>query len=113
MPFKECVVDLIGTWTIQVQNKPYELYALTMIDTVSNLVELVQINNKTLAHIAKKYAQVWLSRNCGQHAVSMIMEANSLGQSSNSYYKVVESKMFQPPVKIYKPMRYVSACIRQ
>ena len=29
---------------------------------VSNLVKLVQIDDKTLAHIARKYAQVWLTR---------------------------------------------------
>ncbi len=62
MPFKECAVDLIGPWTIQVQDKPYEFNALTMIDTVSNLVELVRIDDKTLAHFARKFAQVWLSR---------------------------------------------------
>jgi hypothetical protein len=33
-----------------------------MIDTVSNLVELVRIDDKTSAHIAIKYAQVWLTR---------------------------------------------------
>ena len=33
-----------------------------MIDTVSYLVELVRIDDKPLAHIAKKYAQVWLTR---------------------------------------------------
>ncbi len=33
-----------------------------MIDTVSNLVELVWIDDKTSAHIPKKYAQVWLTR---------------------------------------------------
>jgi len=33
-----------------------------MIDTVSNLVELVRIDDKTSAHIARKYAQVWLTR---------------------------------------------------
>ncbi len=62
MPFEECTVDLIGPWTIQVRDKPYECNALTMIDTVSNLVELVQINDKTSAHIAKKYAQVRLTQ---------------------------------------------------
>jgi hypothetical protein len=62
MPFEECAVDLIGPWTIQVCDKPYEFNALTMIDTVSNLVELVRIDDKTSAHIARKYAQVWLSR---------------------------------------------------
>ena len=44
MPFEECAVDLIGPWTIQVRDK-YELNALTMIDTVSNLVELVRIDD--------------------------------------------------------------------
>jgi hypothetical protein len=61
LPFEECTVDLTGPWTIQVRDKPYEFNALTMIDTVSNLVELVQTDDKTLAHIAKKYAQVWLT----------------------------------------------------
>ena len=49
----------------------------------------------------------------GQHDVSMIMEENSSDQSSNIYYKVVESKTFQPPAKIHKPTRYVSVCIKQ
>ena len=62
MPFEECAVDLIGPWIIQVNEKPYEFNALTIIDTISNLVELVRIDDKTSAHIAKKYAQVWLSR---------------------------------------------------
>jgi hypothetical protein len=30
-------------------------------------------------------------QHCDQHDVSMIMEANSLRQSSSAYYKVVES----------------------
>ncbi len=46
VPFEECVVDLIGPWIIQVCNKPYEFNALTVIDTVSNLVELVRIDEK-------------------------------------------------------------------
>ena len=40
MPFEECAVDLIGPWIIQVNEKPYEFNALTIIDTISNLVEL-------------------------------------------------------------------------
>jgi hypothetical protein len=62
IPFEECAVDLIGPWVIQVNDKPYEFNALTVIDTVSNLVELVRIDTKTSAHIARKYAQVWLAR---------------------------------------------------
>jgi hypothetical protein len=62
VPFEECAVDLIGPWIIQVCNKLYEFNALTVIDTVSNLVELVRIDEKKLAQVARKYAQVWLSR---------------------------------------------------
>ena len=62
MPFNECAVDLIGPWVVQVNGKPYEFNALTAIDTVSNLVELVRIDNKTSEHIARLYAQLWLAR---------------------------------------------------
>jgi hypothetical protein len=40
--------------------KTYKFNALTVIDTVSNLDELVRIDKKTPAHVAQKYAQVWL-----------------------------------------------------
>jgi hypothetical protein len=36
IPFEKCVVDLIGTWTVQVHGKPYYFEALTVIDTVTN-----------------------------------------------------------------------------
>ena len=50
----------MGPWTIQVRDKPYKVNALIIIDTTSNLVELVWISNtKISAHIANKYAQVW------------------------------------------------------
>ncbi len=62
MPFEECAVGLIGLWIlIQVNGKPYKFNALTVIDTISNLVELIRIDDKMSAHIAKKYTQVWLS----------------------------------------------------
>ena len=61
IPFEECAVDLIGPWIIQVSKKPYEFNALTVTDTVSNLVKLIRIKQKTSAHVAQKYAQVWLS----------------------------------------------------
>jgi len=37
IPFEECAVDLIGSWTIQVCGNPYEFNALIVIDTVTNL----------------------------------------------------------------------------
>ncbi len=62
VPFEECAFDLIGPWIIQIRDKLYKFNALTVIDTVSNLVELVRIDEKTSAHVARKYTQVWLSR---------------------------------------------------
>jgi hypothetical protein len=62
LPFEECTVELKGPWIIQVCNRLYKFNAFTVIDTVSNLVGLVRIDEKTLAHMARKYTQVWLSR---------------------------------------------------
>jgi hypothetical protein len=61
VPFKECAVDLIGPWIVQVNGRPYEFDALTVIDTVTNLVELIRVEDKTSDTIARKYAQCWLS----------------------------------------------------
>ncbi len=62
MPFKECTVNLIGPWIVQVHVKPLEFNVLTAIDTVTNLVELVRIDNKTSAHVAWQFVQLWLAR---------------------------------------------------
>jgi hypothetical protein len=55
-------VDLIGTWTVRVCGRPYKFEALTVIDTVTNLVKLVRIERKDLDHIMQKFAQCWLKR---------------------------------------------------
>jgi hypothetical protein len=62
IPFEECAVDLIGPWVVQVHGNPYEFDALTVIDTVTNLVELIRVDDKTSGNVARKYAQCWLSR---------------------------------------------------
>ena len=61
-PFEEVAVDLIGPWLVQVRGKPCEFNALTAIDTVTNLVEIVRIDNRTSEHITTKFAQVWMAR---------------------------------------------------
>ena len=61
IPFEECAVDLIGPWTVQVCGRPYKFEVLTVIDTVTNLVELVRIDRKDLDHIMQKFLQCWLT----------------------------------------------------
>ena len=43
-------------------NTTLEINALTCIDPVTNIVELVRINNKTSEHVAQKFEDTWLSR---------------------------------------------------
>ena len=62
IPFEECAADLIGPWIVQVHGSPYEFEALTVIDTVTNLVELIRINDKKAQTVARKFAQCWLTR---------------------------------------------------
>jgi hypothetical protein len=62
MPFEEYTVDLIGPGVVQVCDKPYEFNALTVINTVTNLVELIRVDDKTSDTITRRYAQCWLSR---------------------------------------------------
>ena len=62
VPWEEVAIDLIGPWKIKVHGKMIEFNALTCIDTASNLVELIRIDNKTAEHIKDKFTQAWLSR---------------------------------------------------
>jgi hypothetical protein len=61
IPFEECAEDLIGPWTVQVRGRPYKFEVLTVIDTVTNLVELVRIERKDSDHIMQKFAKCWLT----------------------------------------------------
>jgi transposase InsO family protein len=62
LPFSEVAVDLIGPWTVTVNEKELRFHALTIIDEVSTLSELVRIKNKESEHVAWKFEQAWLSR---------------------------------------------------
>ena len=55
------MINLIGPWTVKVNNRKVEFNALTCIDTASNLVELIRIDNETSYHIRDKFMQSWLS----------------------------------------------------
>ena len=61
-PYTEAAVDLIGPQMIRVGKREVIFSALTVIDPVTNLTELVRIEDKTAEHIARKFAYTWLSR---------------------------------------------------
>lgn len=61
-PWREVAVDLIGPWKLDINNVQVLFSALTIIDTTTNLVELVRLEDKTAAHVARKFEQTWLAR---------------------------------------------------
>ena len=62
VPWNAVAVDLIGPWKIKVQGYEYEFNALTCIDPVTNLVEIIRLNNKESSHVAQQFENLWLSR---------------------------------------------------
>ena len=63
VPWAEVTVDLIGLWTVKIRGKTtQEVFALTIKDTASNLVELVQIENKKSENVARRFHNTWLAR---------------------------------------------------
>ena len=62
LPWREVAVDLIGPWKLQINNVEVNFRALTIIDLVTNIVELVRLDNKTSAHVALQFENTWLSR---------------------------------------------------
>lgn len=62
LPWREVAVDLIGPWTLNIRGIETSFRALTIIDTVTNLVELVRLDNKTSAHVALCFENTWLAR---------------------------------------------------
>jgi transposase InsO family protein len=62
LPWQDVAVDLIGPWTVSIGDRELKFSALTMIDMVTNLVEVVRIDNKSAAHVAMHFENTWLSR---------------------------------------------------
>jgi hypothetical protein len=55
-------VDTIGPWVLKVQNRPECFYMLTIINRVTNLSEIVHLQNRTSAHAATVFINTWLAR---------------------------------------------------
>jgi hypothetical protein len=56
-PWEEVTINLIGPRKVKVNGQQVEFIALTCIDTASNLVKLICVDNKTAKHIYDKFTQ--------------------------------------------------------
>ena len=56
VPWEEVTVNLVEPWHIKIRGREVEFKALTCIDMDSNLVELIQVDNKTSDHVRDKFS---------------------------------------------------------
>ena len=61
-PWKEITDNLIGPWNINVNEVNLMVNALSIINTVANLAELIRISSKSAAHVGLQLENAWLSR---------------------------------------------------
>ena len=59
-PFTEIAVDMIGPWKVCINNELMIFHALTIIDTVLNLVEIVTLNRASGDETAQTLEHSWL-----------------------------------------------------
>jgi Integrase core domain len=62
LPWSHVAVDTIGPWVLKVYNREEHFYVLTIIDMVTNLTEIVRLDNRTSAHAATVFTNTWLAR---------------------------------------------------
>lgn len=60
-PCEEFTINLIGPWTTFTPHPDIDFFALTCINTTTNLAELKRILEKFSHHIATYFEQAWLS----------------------------------------------------
>ena len=61
-PWYEVAIDLIGPWQVTIGSQILSFQALTCINTVTNLAEVIRINNKSSKHIIMLFENYWLAR---------------------------------------------------
>jgi hypothetical protein len=61
-PWSEIAVNTISPWTLQVGNQQVKFNALTIIDTVTNLIELVRLDSSSAMHAALQFENTWLAQ---------------------------------------------------
>jgi hypothetical protein len=61
-PWFEVAIDLIGPWNDTISSRVFTFQALACIDTVTNLAEVIRIDNKSSVHISMLFENNLLAR---------------------------------------------------
>jgi hypothetical protein len=108
-PWREVHVDLIGPWTLNLHGYDEQFIALTMIDPVTHLTELVRLENKTSDHVALQFNNVWLSRY--PKPVSVTYD-NGKEFTGNAFQKLLADNKIKPRPTTVKNPQANSICER-
>ena len=61
VPWLEAHVDLIGPWQLKSQGVAAKFWAMTIVDPVTDLVEIARVNSTKSAENAHKFKNAWLA----------------------------------------------------
>ena len=61
-PWDEICVDITGPWKISINNSEYQFHALTCIDQVICLPEVIPVNSASSKTVVEVFEDGWLSR---------------------------------------------------
>ena len=61
-PWSEVHIDSVSDWQIKLRGQPITFHALTMIDPMTCLLEILRLQNGTAVEAARVYLLSWLSR---------------------------------------------------
>jgi hypothetical protein len=113
LPWNQVAVDTIGPWVLKVQNRQERFYALTIIDMVTNLAEIVRLQNRTSAHAATVFINTWLARYPKPISCTMIRVVSLSDGHSSACYNSATLNIALLLLKIPKRTLYANICIKQ
>ena len=112
-PLFEVAIDLIGPWNVTICSRVFTFQALTCIDKVTNLAEVICIENKTSVHIIMLFENNWLA----QYPCSSCCIHKNGGKVTGVVfpicYMLMELKTLLPQQEIHRLIPYANACINQ
>ncbi len=111
-PLYEVAIDLIGPWSVKTKLLNSEFYALTFIDTMTNLFEITLIDFKSSDAIARNFEQTLLAQYPRPLLSSMTMVASLQVLPFCIFFASWISKTFPQQAKILNQMKYVNVCIK-
>jgi transposase InsO family protein len=62
LPWQEIHVDCIGPWPVEFNGQEYAFNALTVIDPVTNLLEIYRLRERTSYRVANEFTNGWIAR---------------------------------------------------